>query len=169
MPEPEHPHHHLVARLFEQNYAWLCARAARLMGSRWRGEDIASETFVRVLRLPGLDGLREPRALLTTIAQRLAVDNWRRDELEAAYLLTLASEPANTVTDPEAHAMLLEALCTLDRLLDGLPAAAKQAFIYNQFAGQTYEEIARSLGISRSRVHRYMEQAFLRCLEALEP
>ncbi|SDI46903.1 RNA polymerase sigma-70 factor, ECF subfamily [Pseudomonas flavescens] len=138
------------------------------MGNACRGEDIASETFLRVLKLPDLGGVREPRAFLTTIAKRLILDNWRREDLERAYLQTLATEPANTLADPEEHAVLLETLCHLDRLLDGLPAKAKTAFVYSQFGGQTYEQIALRLGISRSRVHQYMEQAFLCCLEVLD-
>lgn len=48
-----------------------------------------AETFLRVLSLPDPAQIREPRALLTTIAQRLMQEGWRRRDLERSYLQML--------------------------------------------------------------------------------
>lgn len=156
----------IIAKLFNQNHTWLRARASRILNCYSRGEDVASETFLRILNLPDLSVIREPRAFLSIIAKRVILDSWRREDLERAYLETLAEEPENTLPDPEEHAIMLEMLYRLDSLLGKLSIKAKEAFVYSQFAGFTYQQISERQGVSVSRVHQYMEQAFMCCLEA---
>jgi len=160
-------HHQLFTSLFTQHYQWLRHRVSRVLGCSHSADDITADAFVRLLGLQDLDGIREPRALLSTIAKRLMINNWRKSDLEHAYLATLDAEPANTVPSPEEHAMLLESLMQLDQMLGHLSRQAKAVFIHSLFDGMTYEQIGRQLGISRSRVHQHMEQAFLCCLTAL--
>ncbi|HEY0285546.1 MAG TPA: sigma-70 family RNA polymerase sigma factor [Pseudomonas sp.] len=162
-----HPHHSFVSTLFAQHYTWLRGRVSRAMGCSFNGEDIASETFVRVLGLSDPQAIREPRALLTTIAKRLMLDNWRRGDLERAYLDTLNASPENTLPSPEEQAVLIETLLSLDRLLDGLPSVGKAVFVHSYLGGLTYEQIGRELGISKSRVQQHMEQAIVRCMTAM--
>lgn len=162
-----HPHHSFVTTLFAQNYAWLRGRVSRAMGCSYRGEDIAAETFVRVLGLADPSAVREPRALLTTIAKRLMVDSWRRADLERAYLDSVSQLPEHSAPSPEAHAILIETLLSLDRLLDGLPGVGKAVFVHSYLGGLTYQQIGKELGISKSRVQQYMEQALVRCLSSL--
>ncbi|WAH55865.1 sigma-70 family RNA polymerase sigma factor [Pseudomonas silvicola] len=161
--------HLLLASLFKDHYTWLRSRAARAMGCHFSGEDIAAETFLRVLGLPDLSAVREPRALLTTIAKRLMVDTWRRGDLERAYLASLQDEPANSVPTPDERAELVEMLLRLDQLLDGLPGLGKAVFVHSYLGGLTYVEIGQQLGISKSRVQQYMEQALAQCLLVLVP
>ncbi|MBD1586588.1 sigma-70 family RNA polymerase sigma factor [Pseudomonas typographi] len=164
-----HPHYSFMAALFAQHYPWLRARVTRVMGCSFSGEDIAAETFVRVLGLRDPQAIREPRALLTTIAKRLMLDNWRRGDLEKAYLETLKATPENTWPSPEEQAVLTEALLALDRLLDGLPGVGKAVFVQSCLGGLTYEQIGRELGISKSRVQQHMEQAIARCMTVMAP
>lgn len=159
--------HKLISQLFKDNYAWLCMRIRSRTGNFHGAEDIASETFERVFKLPDPGAIREPRALLTTIAQRLMYETWRREDLERAYLESLAHTPEEVHPSPEEHHMLIEALLILDKLLNGLPGQGKAAFIHRQFGGLTYQEIAQRLGVSAPRVHQYMVQAYRCCLQAL--
>ncbi|WP_455922692.1 sigma-70 family RNA polymerase sigma factor [Pseudomonas putida] len=160
-------HHQLFTSLFAQHYHWLRSRVSRTLGCPDRADDVTADAFMRLLGLQDLDGIREPRALLSTIAKRLMINNWRRADLEQAYLATLNAEPDNTVPSPEEYAMLLESLVQLDQLLGELSRQAKAVFIHRLFDDMTYEQIGWQLGISRSRVHQHMEQAFLCCLTAL--
>jgi len=154
----------LLTALFKDHYAWLRSRAVRSMGCHFSGEDIAAETFLRVLGLSDLGTVREPRAMLTTIAKRLMVDTWRRGDLERAYLASLQDEPANSVPSPEERAELVEMPLRLDQLLEGLPGLGKVVFVHSYLGGLTYVEIGQQLGISKSRVQQYMEQALAQCL-----
>ncbi|AMN80548.1 sigma-70 family RNA polymerase sigma factor [Pseudomonas azotoformans] len=160
-------HSQLFTALFSKHYMWLRQRVNNTLGCEHSADRITADAFMRLLGLQNLNEVREPRALLSTIAKRLMINNWRRADLERAYLATLDDEPANTVASPEEHAMLIESLLQLDRLLSGLVRQAKQVFLHSLFDGWTYEQIARRLGISKSRIHQHMEQAYLACLLAL--
>lgn len=162
-----HPHHALMASLFSEHYTWLRGRVSRAMGCQHSGEDIAAEAFLRVLGLRDPQAINEPRALLTTIARRLMVDNWRRGDLERAYLESLREIPENTLPSPEEQAMLVETLVQLDQLLEGLPRLSKAVFVHSYLGGMTYQQIGEALGISKSRVQQLMEAAIARCLMAL--
>lgn len=160
-------HQQLFTSLFSEHYHWLRKRVSRTLGCDHSADDVTADTFVRLLGLQDLGDIREPRALLSTIAKRLMINNWRRSDLEQAYLATLEHEPANTVPTPEEHAMLIDSLVQLDQLLAGLALQAKAVFIHSLFDGMSYEQIGLELGISKSRVHQHMEQAYLCCLVAL--
>ena len=62
------PHYQIIGQMFQKDYRWLCAAVGRTLGCPHSAQDIASETFLRVLALPDPTAIREPRALLTTIA-----------------------------------------------------------------------------------------------------
>ena len=67
--------------------------------------DLAHDTFVRLLTAPpeGRHTLREPRAYLTTVAQRLLIDHYRRLSLEQAWLETLAQQPVSPFHSEHEH------------------------------------------------------------------
>lgn len=157
-------HSDYVGGLFRSHYDWLCSRLHRHLDSRAHAEDIAADTFVQLLSSPGVLPIRQPRALLTTIAQRLMYQLWRRRDLERAYLGALDNDEACNAPSPEDLAQMLEALQALDQLLDGLPAKVKATFLLSQLNGLTYPEIAAELGISQRSVSGYMARALNRCL-----
>ncbi|MCP8467070.1 sigma-70 family RNA polymerase sigma factor [Pseudomonas sp. ZM23] len=157
-------HGHYVGLLFRQHYDWLQGRLRRHTDSTASAEDLAAETFLQLLVRPAPDPIREPRALLTTIARRLLFQLWRRRDLERAYLDTLDPDAADE-RSPEQIAELLEALQRIDQLLDGLPLKVKATFLLSQVDGLTYPEIARALGISQRSVSDYMARALQRCLK----
>jgi len=119
-----------------------------------------------LLTSPGVVPIRQPRALLTTIAQRLMYQLWRRRDLERAYLEALREDDEQEIPSPEELAQMMEALQTIDQLLDGLPAKVKATFLLSQLNGLTYPEISEQLGISQRSVSDYMTKAVTRCLKA---
>ena len=164
MSGADRAHSDYVGSLFRIHYPWLCSRLHRYLNSRAHAEDIAADTFVQLLSAPGVVPIRQPRALLTTIAQRLMYQLWRRRDLERAYLDALDNDETSSAPSPEELAQMLEALQAIDQLLDGLPAKVKATFLLSQLNGLTYPEIASELGISQRSVSDYMTRAFNRCL-----
>lgn len=159
-------HSEYVGGLFRSHYQWLCTRLRRHLDSSAHAEDIAADTFVQLLTSPGVVPIRQPRALLTTIAQRLMYQLWRRRDLEQAYLDALQLDDVYEAPSPEDLAQMIEALQCIDQLLDGLPAKVKATFLLSQVNGLTYPEIAAELGISQRSVSDYMTKAVNRCLRA---
>ncbi|HDR9503535.1 TPA: sigma-70 family RNA polymerase sigma factor [Burkholderia cepacia] len=152
-----------VEAIFRSDYPWLLGRLRYKLGCVFTAEDIASETFVQLVAQPDTTLVREPRALLTTIAYRLVYDFWRRRDLERAYLAALAARPESVVPSEEERAIILETLHEIDRTLAGLSAKARSAFIYSQFHELTHAEIAERLGVAKRTVRDYLAQALRAC------
>lgn len=153
----------LLTRIFQSDYRWLAERLRFRLGCRFNAEDVASESFLQLSTLPGLGDVREPRAMLTTIANRVMYEGARRKALERAYLEALAAAPENVHPSPEDHHVLLQSLVLIDKALDGLPSKARRAFLHSQLDGMTYAEIAQEIGVSSSMVRQYMAKALAQC------
>jgi len=154
-------------QLFASHHGWLVARLQARLRCTADAQDVASETFLRVLASRHLGAVQEPRAFLTTIAKRLLFTLWRRRALEQAYLETLALHPEEFAPSPEDRAVLLETLDYIAQALDGLPLKARQAFVLSQIHGLGYHAIAGQLCISHSTVRRHMAEGFRRIAIAL--
>ncbi|AUG03745.1 RNA polymerase subunit sigma [Pseudomonas sp. 09C 129] len=159
-------HSDYVGGLFRSHYDWLCSRLRYHLHHSLdaSAEDIAADTFVQLLSRPEVLPIRQPRALLTTISQRLVYQLWRRRDLERAYLDALQHDEETVQPSPQDLAQMLEALEAIDRLLDGLPAKVRATFLLSQVNGLTYPQIAEQLGISQRSVSDYMTRAAQRCL-----
>lgn len=153
-----------VGELFRAHYAWRHARSCRCPDSGSYAEDIAADTFTQLLSAGQGTVIREPRALLSTIAQRLVYQLWRRRKVEQVYLLSLLHEEPQFSPSPEALTQVREALQMIDALLEGLPVKVRTTFMLSRVSGLTYPEIALQLGISQRSVSDYMTRALSRCL-----
>ncbi|MFC4274003.1 sigma-70 family RNA polymerase sigma factor [Achromobacter aloeverae] len=153
-----------VGVLYSDHHSWLKGWLQRRLGNAEQAADLAHDTFIRLLsseRVPAT--LKEPRAFLTTVAQHLVSNHWRREKLEKTYLDLLARTPEAYACSPEDRAIVLETLVELDRLLDGLPAAVRRAFLLSQLDGRSHAEVAAALGISIPTVKRHIVKALQRC------
>lgn len=156
-----------IHSLYSNHHGWLHAWLRKKLGCTHRAADLAHDTFVRLLAREEPVVIQEPRAYLTTIAQRVLANHWRREQIERAYLEVLALAPEALAPSPEERAILLEILVEIDLLLDGLPAQVKRAFLHAQLDGMGHGEIAAALGISISTVKRHLVRAGAQCFFAL--
>lgn len=152
-----------LAMEFRTSYAWLKSKLQRRVGSAADAEDLASSSFAELAGVQDPNTVREPRAFLTVIAQRLTFEMWRRRDLERAYLETLAGQEESVVPSAESVAEFTQALLLVDQALTGLSPKAKSAFIFSQIDGLTHAEIAERLDVSVSMVRKYIAQALARC------
>ena len=155
-----------IAVIYSHHHGWLMRWLRAKLQCADHAADLAQDTFVRLLAAPpeGRQTLREPRAYLTTVAQRLLIDHYRRLSLEQAWLETLAQQPDLLMQSPEERLLGLEALQRIDAMLDGLPPLVRSAFLLAHVDGLAYGEIARRLAVSERSIKRYMVQAFERCI-----
>lgn len=152
-----------VGGLFRAHYPWLCARLRQYLGTSPNVEDIAAEVFAQLLESPGLTPIREPRALLTTIARRLIYQLWRRRDVERQHLHQLQQVDQPSSPSPEELAQLTQALHGLDRTLGRLPGKVRATFLLSRVDGLTYPQIAAELGISQRSVSTYMTRSQALC------
>jgi len=152
-----------IETMYRCHGSWLLARLQRKLGNRWDAADLVQNTFLKVLTSFDAATVAEPRAVLTTVARSIWIDQLRRQALERAYLEALAQQPENLVPPPEVRLIAIEALVEIDRMLDGLPLQAKQAFLMARIEGLSLGEIAAALGTSLATVKRRIAQAAARC------
>jgi RNA polymerase sigma factor (sigma-70 family) len=165
---PHGRQHRLLTRIYTEDRPWLLGRLTTRLRNFDDAEDVAGDTFVHLLESPSLESVREPRALIITIAKRLVWKLWRRREIETAWLDSLRLQGEMTAPSPQDQLEILETLQQVDDLLQGLSVKARAAFLYSQLDGLTHKEIAERLGVSVSRVRQYISQALDRCYAASE-
>jgi RNA polymerase sigma-70 factor (ECF subfamily) len=153
-----------VDAIYRAHHGWLLGWFRRRLGGASCAADLAHDTFVRLIVSPDVQSLGEPRAFLRTLAHGVVVNHWRRQDIERAWLESLATMPEPMAPSPEERLMALEALCRIDAMLDRLNPKARAAFLLSQLDGLTYAEIAAQLAVSERMVKKYMAQAMLQCL-----
>lgn len=149
--------------LYADHHGWLKGWLRRRLGNSFDAADLAHDTFMRLLARGHAVAAREPRALLTTVAQGVVSNFMRRRKIEEAYLATLAQLPELEAPSPETRAILLETLVELDRRLDTLPAPVRRAFLLSQLDGMKQTDIAAELGVSLATVQRHIAKAAHLC------
>ena len=135
------------------------------LGCPHNAADLSHDTFLRLLLGADPDELREPRAFLLVIANRLLINRKRRarveeDALRQIAVLLRSSEqrcPAETVMarDLLAQVVLL--------LAEELPEKPRRAFLMARIEGLSYREIASRLAVSESSVKQYLARALAHC------
>lgn len=153
--------------LYSNHHGWLVGFLRRKLGNVDNANDLAQDTFARILTARDSDVIREPRAYLTTIASRLTAQYFRRLALERAYLDALAGMPEETSPSPETRMLVVEALTAISRVLDGLSPRVRDIFLLSQLDGLTYAEIATQFDMSVNAVQKSMVRAFQHCYAAV--
>lgn len=148
--------------LYADHHGWLCGWLRKKLGCAHHADDLAQDTFLRILgsqQKRPLSDLREPRAYLTTIARGLVIDFFRRSELERAYLADLAALPEALQPSPEEQLEALQMLQLADRLLQQMTVKTRQAWLLSRLDGMMHAEIAAELQVSVPRVRQYLANA----------
>lgn len=155
-----------VQTLYSDHHGWLYGWLRKRLGNAFDAADLAHDTYVRVLASGQAPQPDDSRRYLTQIAKGLAIDLYRRRQIEAAYLETIAVLASAEAPSEETRAMVVEALVELDALLHRLPAKARQALLLCKLDGLSYREIAQQLKVSVSSVEKYIASALRICIEA---
>lgn len=152
-----------IQTLYSDHHGWLQGWLRRKLGNAFDAADLAQDVFMRLLARQTCVDVVEPRAYLSTIARGLVIEHWRRRELELAWLETLAQLPEAEAPSPESRLLFLETLVAIDRMLDQLKPAVRQAFLLAQLEGLTCPQIAERIGVSLATVERYIAAALRHC------
>lgn len=144
----------LVVR-YSRSVRALCLARLGLVGDL---DDLVQEAFLRAFK--GLNRLKEPErfgAYLHRIARNICVDWLRRKKRDNVSLDEVEMDPAVEGEDPLD--IREERLASLRRQVGRLPLALREAVLMFYFERQTYEQIARFLGITEAAVNQRLHRA----------
>lgn len=126
----------------------LVRLSARLIHDRSQAEDVAQETFIRLLRhAPGYEGRGQFSAWLQTIARRLSLNVLRMRQRRPEVSIEAAFDRPSRV-NPEKGIELKE----VQRALARLPKRQRKALWLKAAEGLSYREIAETLECSEPDV-----------------
>ena len=159
-----------VARLYARHHGWLVGWLRRKLGCPHDAADLSHDTFLRLLNGDDPERLREPRAYLLVIANRLLINRQRRHRVETEALQQVAvllerqeqRGPAQTVA---ARDLLAQVLFLIT---EELPERPRRAFLMARVDGMSYRAIAERLGVSESSVKQYLAKVLAHCHARLE-
>ena len=159
----------IMEELVRQHARLVYRIAYAVLRSHHDAEDVAQETFLRVLRYSHkLGNVKDPKTWLARIAWRVAVDRsqWRgrRREvaLEVTREVTREEEPVEEAISSEASAYETthssQVGATLEKMIAALPDKLRAPLILSAMEEMSPGEVAAALGINeaavRSRVFR---------------
>lgn len=130
-------------------------------------DDVAQETYIRMMKYEGSREIKSPSAMLYRIAVNVANDHGRATQARCAADHLEIEEVSLVSEQPSAERAVLagQHLDLLLDVIDGLPPKCKQVFLLSRARGMTYPEIARHCGISVKMVEKQISRAVAACLK----
>ncbi|MGV9009956.1 RNA polymerase sigma factor [Brevundimonas sp.] len=147
-----------LRELYVRYSDWLKAYVSRRYGDQ-EAEDLAQETWLRLVPTSAVGEIRYPKALLLKIASNIAIDR-------AARKITADRGLAGLSDWNVQFAAQLDEI-TLGEIVLGLPQPLRDVFVLSRFGGLTNVEIAEKLGISPKTVEWRMTKALAHCAAEL--
>lgn len=133
--------------------------------------DLVQEVFLRLLRIPDHETIRNPRAYLYTIASHVLHQYTLRQAAMAQLMIPMdisAEVEAPADCDPAAAAQLEQQFEELGRGLEQLSPRAYATLLMYRYEGATLEKIGQRFGVSRIMAKKYLVKALTYCQQRLQ-
>jgi RNA polymerase sigma factor (sigma-70 family) len=130
-------------------------------------DDVAQETYIRMMKYEGSREIKSPSAMLFRIAVNVANDHGRAAQSRCSTDHCDIEDVPLVSEHPSAERAILagQNLDLLLEVIEALPAKCKQVFLLSRAHGMTYSEIARHCGISVKMVEKQISRAIAACLK----
>lgn len=128
-------------------------------------DDVVQESYLRLFRAAASQPIRSVRALLFTVAKRLALDTVRHAQaspIDASMdldELSIVAEEPDVAEAADRH----ERVRLLASAITRLPDRCRQTFILHKIKGLSRKEVALHLGVSERTVEVQTAKAMKRC------
>lgn len=156
--------------LFRAHYPGLCRFAARILGSQAKAEDVIQELFLYIWERHDRIGDDPPsRAYLYRAAHNAAINGLRHLRVERRWAERegFSGETAEPSAAEELDHDELAAAVT--RAVERLPDRCRLIYTLSRQEQLTYQEIAKTLGLSVKTVEAQMARAFRLLRTSLAP
>jgi RNA polymerase sigma-70 factor (ECF subfamily) len=156
-------------RLLARHRAPLYTFLVRMLGDREKAEDLAQETFLRIVKgAQAWEHRSRFQSWMYAIARNLCADRARRDRFRKTESLDAeVDEGGATILDgvpdpgpsPDRAAESERLRPLLQRALLSLPAEQREVFVLREQAGLAFREIAEVVGANENTVKSRMRYA----------
>src|ERR687895_1703992 len=149
---------------FDELRPSVFAIAYRMLGSVSEAEDVVQEGFLRLHRArAGGERIESPRAYLSTVVSRLALDHLRSAAVRrTSYVGEWLPEPllATADDDPAGRAEMADSLSMAFLvLLERLSPEQRAAFLLREVFDEPYDRIAQIVGTSEQNARQLAARA----------
>ena len=137
----------------------------RRVGDRHDADDLSQEVFARLLRVENAELIRNPLAYLLGIATHVVREFRQRKQhqcviFDSDMADSLSADLGLAARDPTSHASdQLELQNWLDNALQQLPPTHQAVLLLVKRDGLSYEEAARTMGLSVHTIEKYLVEA----------
>ena len=162
-------HTRYVTQMFERFRGPLTRYLKGLLARREDAEDVAQETYVRLLGAGGLERSDvRVRAYMFKVATNLAYDRFRERRVRKHEPEAALEAIADSAPSIERIVTMEQSLAIVKRTLLDLPPRCREVFLLRVSEELSYEDIAARLGVSKRTVEREMQQALDACQRRLQ-
>jgi RNA polymerase sigma factor (sigma-70 family) len=121
-------------------------------------DDVIQEMYYKILSMPGVEHIREPKGFVVRTAKNLVMDRMRRDAIVSIEAMANLEELqiADDAPSPERVALARAELNWVMGLIANLPLRCKQVVMARRIDGLSQIETAASLGVSERVVEKEM-------------
>ncbi len=144
---------------------------SRFLGRRVRTavdiEDLAQETYLRLLRARDLGEIRNPQAYLLRVAGNVLIE-WRQHQPRPESIVMLDDDLVADEASPEFELEAAVSQQRLEQVLAAVSATMRAVLLLRLRDERSCKEIAEDLGITVRQVRRYLARGYEKLREALE-
>jgi RNA polymerase sigma factor (sigma-70 family) len=156
-------HTSALTKLFLESNRSLCAFLRLRVASQHEAEDIAQESYARLLQLDQPREIGYLRAYLFKVAANIASDRARRRRSHLRIDLAHSSEEQIECATPDQQVHAAEQLSLLARALSELPAKYRRAFLLCRIDEWSTNRIAEDLGVGERMARNYVSRTAQYC------
>jgi RNA polymerase sigma-70 factor (ECF subfamily) len=161
-----------LGEVYDEHAGLVYGLARRVTRDEQLARDITQEVFTYLWELPGRVDLTRGslRSYLAMVAHRRAVDEVRRHERRTRTEAASARPEAEEGPEPEVVAATTASWrkTRLAAMLDRLPAEQREAVQLAYYRGQTYTQVAKTLGIPEGTAKSRLRLALARLRTLLD-
>jgi RNA polymerase sigma-70 factor (ECF subfamily) len=129
-------------------------------------EDLAQETYLRLLRARDLGTVRNPQAYLLGIASHI-ISEWRDRQMPAGLFSAVDEESLSDESLPELSVEADLSRALLERTLQEMAPMTRAVMVLRFREERRCEDIARELGLTDRQVRRHLTRGYERLRSAM--
>jgi len=155
-----------IQEIVRRHHASLIRFLRRRLSVVDDADDVAQETYIRMMKYEGSREIASPSAMLYRVAVNVARDHGRTAQARRSACRCDIEDLQVVSEQPSAERVVLaeQTLSILLNVIEHLPPKCKEVFLLSREHGMTYPEIARRCGISVKMVEKQISHAIAVCL-----